>query len=323
MSRLPFLPQRASTFASDVDALYFFLVVTAAFFTVLIAVLVVVLAIRYRRRRPDQQGQPVHGSLVLEIVWTVIPLIIVFVIFGWGAEIFFRENKVPKGAMEISVVGKRWMWKIQHENGRREINQLHVPMGVPVALSITSEDVIHSFFIPAFRIKKDAVPGRYATAWFQATRVGEYHLFCAEYCGTGHSGMIGSIIVMEPAAFEAWLGSETSASPVDEGRKLFNNLACATCHQNESLARGPSLYGIFGRPVKLSTGETVVADESYLRESITEPAAKVVAGYQAIMPTFKGVASEGDILNIIAYLRSLKANTDNTPPAITEEGAQP
>jgi cytochrome c oxidase subunit 2 len=313
--RLPFLPERASTFANDVDALYFFLIVISIFFTTLIATLIVVFAWRYRRRAKDERGVPVHGSLALELTWTLIPLVLVFVIFGWGATIFFGMNRPPSNAMEISVVGKRWMWKIQHPNGRREINELHVPVGVPVQVTLTSEDVIHSFYVPAFRIKKDAIPGRYATTWFEATKVGEYHLFCSEYCGTGHSGMIGSVIVMEPAAFQAWLaGGPPPASPVEAGRKLFNDLACAACHQTESLARGPGLAGIFGRKTLLSTGETAIADENYLRESIMRPAEKVVAGYQPVMPTYQGQISESDMLNLIAYLRSLEADAAAPTP---------
>jgi cytochrome c oxidase subunit 2 len=302
------LPERASTIANDVDALYFFLIGLSLFFAVLIGTLIVVFAIRYRRRGKDERGVPIHGSFALELTWTLIPLALVFVIFGWSATIFFHMNSVPKDAMEISVVGKRWMWKIQHTNGKREINELHVPVGVPVKLVMTSEDVIHSFYIPAFRVKKDVVPGTYNMTWFQATKTGEYHLFCAQYCGTKHSGMVGSIIVLEPAAFQEWLaGGPPPVSPVEAGRKLFNDLACATCHQTESLARGPRLDGIYGRKTMLSTGEKVVADEAYLRESILRPADKVVAGYAPVMPTYQGLIGEGDMLNLIAYLRSLKA----------------
>jgi cytochrome c oxidase subunit 2 len=224
----------------------------------------------------------------------------------WSADIFVASRRVPPGAMEVYVVGKRWMWKTQHLTGQREINELHVPIGVPVKLTMTSEDVIHSFFIPAFRVKQDAVPGRYTTAWFEATKVGEYHLFCAEYCGTKHSQMIGSIKVMEPAAFQTWLAGGATGSPAQEGEKLFQSLACITCHRADSQGRGPRLEGLFGRTVRLTGGATVVADADYVRESILSPTAKVVDGYQPIMPTFQGLVSEEGVMQLIAYIQSLQ-----------------
>jgi cytochrome c oxidase subunit 2 len=208
--------------------------------------------------------------------------------------------------MEIYVVGKQWMWKIQHVDGRREINELHVPVGRPVKLIMGSEDVLHSFFIPAFRVKADVIPGRYNTLWFRATKPGTYHLFCAEYCGTKHSGMIGSVIAMEPSDFQAWLsGGRGEDSPVAAGAKLFTDLACVTCHQQESQGRGPVLQNLFGKPVELQDGRKVVADEAYIRESIVNPQAKVVAGFQPLMPTFQGLVTEEQLLQLIAYVRSL------------------
>jgi cytochrome c oxidase subunit 2 len=302
-----FFPEQASTIAGELDGLYFFLVGLSLFFSLLIGALVVVFAIRYHRRTAEEQGHPIHGSLVLELTWTIIPLGIVLLTFLWGAQVFFRAHRVPKDAMQINVVGKRWMWKLQHMTGQREINELHVPVGVPVKLTLTSEDVIHSFYIPAFRIKKDAVPGRYNTIWFQASKPGRYHLFCAEYCGTQHSGMIGSVTVMEPAQFQAWLtGGAAGVSLAAAGQKLFTELACITCHTAESGSRGPDLVGLFGKPVKLASGRTVNADEAYLRESIVAPAAKIVEGYQPIMPTFQGLVSEEGLLQLIAYIQTLK-----------------
>jgi cytochrome c oxidase subunit 2 len=232
--------------------------------------------------------------------------------------------------MEVYVVGKRWMWKTQHMTGQREINELHVPIGIPVKLTMTSEDVIHSFFIPAFRVKQDAVPGRYTTAWFEATKAGEYHLFCAEYCGTKHSQMIGSIKVMEPGAFQTWLAGGTAGSPAQEGEKLFQSLACITCHRADSQGRGPRLEGLFGKTVRLTGGATVVADADYIRESILNPTAKVVDGYQPIMPTFQGLVSEEGVMQLIAYIQSLQqpgAETTVAPVAggnkIQEGGASP
>jgi cytochrome c oxidase subunit II len=307
-TNLPFFPEQASVQAGQIDAVFFFMVAVTAFFSVLIAALVVIFAVKYRRRRDDEVGVPIHGSLALELVWTVIPFGIAMVMFGWGAKVFFDVYRTPAGAMEIYVVGKQWMWKAQHMEGQREINELHVPVGRPVKLVLGSEDVIHSFYIPAFRVKADAVPGRYNTLNFQATKPGVYHLFCAEYCGTKHSGMIGSIIAMDPADYQAWLGGGSAQdTPVAAGAKLFQDLACITCHRSGSGARGPMLNGVFGSQVELTGGATVTADEGYIRESILNPQAKVVNGFQPIMPTFQGLVTEEQLLQLIAYIRSLPA----------------
>ena len=239
-------------------------------------------------------------------MWTIIPLGIVMVMFGWGAKVFFDLYRVPDNAMEIFVVGKQWMWKVQHMDGQREINELHVPIGRPVRLIMGSEDVIHSFYIPAFRVKADVIPGRYNTLWFTATQPGRYHLFCAEYCGTKHSGMIGSVIAMEPAEYQAWLdGGPAESSPVAAGAKLFQDLACITCHTQNEQGRGPMLNNLFGHAVDLQDGSKVTADEAYIRESILLPQAKVVAGFQPIMPTFQGLVTEEQLLQLIAYVKSL------------------
>ena len=313
-SGFPLFPEQASTMAGQVDALYIALLAMGAFFSVLIAALVVGFAIRFRRRSPDAIGTPIHGNLTLEAVWTLVPLCIVVVVFLWGAEIFFSMSRIPPQAMEIYVVGKRWMWKAQHLSGQREINELHVPVGVPVKLLLTSEDVIHSFYVPAFRIMTDAVPGRYATLWFQATKPGRYHLFCAEYCGTKHSGMIGWVEVMEPAAFQSWLTGGGSGSLAAEGQKIFQSLGCVTCHRADSQGRGPRLEGLFGRAVNLASGEQVVADADYVRESIVTPAARVVSGYQPIMPTYQGLVSEEGLMQLIAYIQSLQEATPAGAP---------
>jgi cytochrome c oxidase subunit II len=303
---LPLFPEQASTMAGRVDALYLFLIAISVLFGTLIAALVVTFAVKFRRRSRDERPAPIHGSTALELAWTLIPLGIVMVIFLWGAEVFFAMARVPPGTMNVYVVGKRWMWKTQHMTGQREINELHVPVGVPVKLTLTSEDVIHSFFVPAFRMKKDVVPGRYVTTWFQATRAGTYHLFCAEYCGTKHSGMIGSVTVMEPAAFQSWLsGGATGTSLAAAGEKLFTDLACVTCHRGDTEARGPRLEGLFGRPVSLANGERVVADEAYVRESIVNPTAKIVAGFQPVMPAYQGRVSEEGLMQLVAYIESL------------------
>ena len=303
---LPLFPQQASIQAGQVDPIYFFMVAVTAFFSLLIAGLIVVFAVKYRRRHKDEIGAAIHGSLALELMWTVIPFFIVMGMFAWGAKVFFDLYRVPAGAMEIFVVGKQWMWKAQHMGGQKEINELHVPVGRPVKLILGSEDVIHSYYIPAFRVKADVIPGRYNTMWFQATTPGRYHLFCAEYCGTRHSGMIGSVIAMDPADYQAWLdGGRAEDSPVDAGAKLFQDLACFSCHAAGSGQRGPSLAGVFGKEVELQGGQKVIADEAYLRESIVNPQAKIVAGYQPLMPTFQGLVTEEQLLQLIAYVKSL------------------
>jgi len=303
---LPFFPQQASEQAGQIDAIYFFMVAVTAFFALLIGALVVVFAVKFRRRHPDEIGVAIHGSLALELLWTIIPLGIVMVMFAWGAKVFFDLYRPPAGAMEIFIVGKQWMWKAQHVDGQREINELHVPVGRPVKLVMGSEDVIHSYYIPEFRVKADVIPGRYNTMWFTATKAGRYHLFCTEYCGTRHSGMIGWVTAMEPLEFQAWLaGGPPTASPVAAGEKLFNDLACGACHQANNSGRGPALAGIYGKPIDLVGGFTVTADDAYLRESIVNPQAKVVNGFQPVMPTFQGLVTEEQLLQLIAYVRSL------------------
>jgi cytochrome c oxidase subunit II len=306
MSNLPLFPQQASVQAGQVDAIYFFMVAVTAFFGLLIATLIVIFAVKYRRRHDNEVGVAIHGSLALELMWTVIPFFIAMGMFAWGAKVFFDLSRPPAGAMEIFVVGKQWMWKVQHASGQREINELHVPIGRPVKLIMGSEDVLHSYYIPAFRVKADVIPGRYNTMWFQATRPGTYHLFCAEYCGTKHSGMIGNVVAMDPADFQNWLdGGASQESPVAAGQKLFTSLACVTCHTGESGARGPNLAGVAGHEVELQGGVKVIADDAYLRESIVNPAAKIVNGFQPLMPTFQGMVTEEQLLQLIVYLKSL------------------
>jgi cytochrome c oxidase subunit II len=303
----PLFPEQASTMAGHVDGLFFFLLGIAVFFASLIFFLVIFFAVKYRRRSEDERPRPIRGSLGLEIFWTVVPLGLTMVMFVWGALLFFDTNHPPRNAVEINVVAKQWMWKAQHPEGQREINELHVPVGQPVKLMMTSEDVIHDFYVPAFRVKKDVLPGRYSTLWFQATKPGEYHLFCAQYCGTQHSGMVGQVIVMEPSDYMRWLGGgATGVSMAEAGEKLFQRLGCSTCHRSDGMGRGPSLVGLFGKPVQLQGGKTVTADENYIRESILDPRAKITAGYEPVMPFFKGLISEDGILQIMAYIKSLK-----------------
>jgi cytochrome c oxidase subunit II len=306
MGSLPLFPEQASTIEPEVDHLLYFLLTVAVFFTVLIFGAIFYFAIRYRRRSDRELPHMIHGGLTLEILWSVIPFGLTMVMFTWGASIFFRESRPPADALQIYAVGKQWMWKLQHLEGQREINELHIPTGRPVRLTMTSEDVIHSFFVPAFRTKQDVVPGRYSTTWFQPTKPGKYHLFCAEYCGTRHSGMIGWVYVMEPRDYENWLnGGAPSGSLADEGAKLFESLACANCHHPDGSGRCPTLVGLFGSNVLLSSGSTVKADEGYIRESILQPTAKIVAGYQPLMPTFQGLITEEGVLQLVEYIKSL------------------
>ena len=299
-------PDLASTFAWQVDLLYFLLIALSVVFAVGVVFVLVLFSVKYRRRSDGERPKPIHGSTPLELAWSIIPLFIAIGVFTLGAEVYFRMYKAPENAIEIFVVGKQWMWKIQHPEGMREINELHVPVNQAVKLTMTSEDVIHAFSIPAFRTKKDVVPGRYTTLWFEATKTGEFHLFCAEYCGTQHSTMIGKVIVMEPDAYQDWLGGGVSGeSMVDAGARQFEQLGCATCHKAESVGRGPTLVGVFGEPVQLATGEIVTVDESYVRESILAPSTKLVNGYQAIMPTFQGQISEETLMQLLTYIKSL------------------
>ena len=309
----PLFPEQASTMAPRVDQLYYFLLGVSVFFATLILILIVAFAIKYRRRSDDEQPRPISGNLGLEILWTVVPLSLTLVMFVWGARLFFITFYPPSDALEINVVAKQWMWKVQHAEGRSEIDELHIPTGRPVKLIMTSQDVIHDFFVPAFRVKNDVLPGRYTTLWFEATKPGAYRLFCSQYCGTQHSGMIGHIIALEPAEFQTWLsGGAAAVSMATAGENLFRKLGCISCHAANDSGRGPSLAGLLGKAVRLQSGATVTADENYIRESILEPQAKIVAGYPSIMPTFKGLISEDGIMQIIAYLKSLKR----------EEGAQ-
>jgi cytochrome c oxidase subunit 2 len=309
----PLFPEAASTMAGRVDALYFFLVGLTAFFSLLIAGLIVFYAVRYKRRDPNGVGAATHGGLVLELTWSIIPLMITMVIFVWGASVFFAMSRPPDETLNVYVVGKQWMWKFQHLDGQREINELHVPVGRPVKLIMTSEDVIHDVFVPAFRVKADVLPGRYTNIWFQPTKPGRYHLFCAEYCGTKHSGMIGEVVVMDPAEYQTWLsGGAPERSLAEGGAKLFASLACNTCHRADAQGRGPVLDGLYGKTVALQGGGAVVADEAYLRESILTPSARVTAGFQPIMPTFQGLVTEEQLLELIEYLKSLKSQQAET-----------
>jgi cytochrome c oxidase subunit II len=312
-------PAGASTMAGEVDSLFYFLCALSFAVSLLLAGLLFFFAVRYRARgekRERMRGAGVDEADVkrIEYLWIGGPLVVFLVIFYWGAKLFAAMATPPPDAMQVFVVGKQWMWKAQHLGGRREINELHVPVGRAVKLTMTSEDVIHSFYVPAFRVKTDVLPGRYTTMWFQPTKAGEYHLFCAEYCGTKHSGMIGKVIVMEPRDFQAWLSQAGQGSLAESGERLFGELGCNTCHKEDGEGRGPRVRGVFGTTVQLQNGETVVADESYLRESILEPQKRVVAGFQPVMPSYVTQIDEEKVIQLIAYIRSLQATQKPAAP---------
>jgi len=315
------MPESGSTLSGDVDALYFYLTGVTIFFALLIGGVIIFFVVRYRRRDPSEIPRPIEGSTKLETLWSVIPLLIAMSFFVWGASIYYRQYRPPKNALEVYVVGKQWMWKFQHATGQREINELHVPVGRKVKLIMATEDVIHDVFIPAFRIKADVVPGRYTTEWFEATKPGRYHFFCAEYCGMNHSGMGGWVVVMEPTEYENWLsGNANQMSPAAAGQQMFESLGCASCHgANAEGGRGPALLGVFGSNVTLNGGQTVKADEAYIRESILNPQAKIVTGFGPIMPSFQGQVNEEQLLQVVAYIKSLStAKTETARPAVNK-----
>ena len=312
-SHLPFWPDAASTTAGRVDALYIFLVLVSAIMTVLIFATLIIFAVKFRKRR-GRTAEQIEGSHILEITWSVIPFAVFMSFFVWGAVLYFQERTPPQDATEVYTVAKQWMWKFEHAEGQREINELHVPIGRDVKLIMTSQDVIHSFYVPAFRIKQDVLPGRYTTLWFHATKAGTYHLFCAEYCGTEHSGMIGWIIVMEPRDYQAWMSGGGGNQPLAvTGQKLFSELGCVTCHRSDTQGRGPNLVGIYNKPVLLEDGRTVTADENYIRESILEPGAKIVRGFKPVMPTFQGQISDEQLNALVAYVKSLTQSQTAKP----------
>ena len=297
----------ASSHAFWEDALYIFLVVVTLAMTGLIFTMVAVFATKYRRRHGREATQ-IEGSLLLEIGWTVIPLGIMMVMFAGGAVLYFHMRTPPRDAAEVYVVAKQWMWKLEHAEGQMELNELHVPVDRDVRLIMTSQDVIHSFYVPAFRVKMDVVPGRYTTMWFRPTKTGTYHLFCAQFCGTMHSGMIGQVVVMDPKDYQTWLsGGPVTGSLAENGQKLFQQFGCSTCHRFDVQGRGPNLAGLFGKPVQLQDGRTVTADEDYIRESIVNSQAKIVSGFQPIMPVFQSQISDEQLNALVAYVKSLTA----------------
>ncbi|NOT26228.1 MAG: cytochrome c oxidase subunit II [Acidobacteria bacterium] len=321
LSGIPLFPEQASTIAPQVDNLYFFITAVTAFFALLVVVFVTVFAIKYRDRTGEKVGEPIHGSIPLEIGWSIIPFLISMVIFAWATVVFFQIVRAPDQTLEIYSTGKRWMWRFQHIDGQSEINELHVPLGRPVKVTFTSEDVLHSLYFPAFRVKADAIPGRYSSVWFTPTKTGEFHLFCAEYCGTQHSGMIGKVVVMEPNDYQAWLSGGGGLTMAARGEQLFQQLGCVSCHLPDGAGRGPSLGGKFGEQQLLGNGSTVTVDDAYVRESILTPQMKLAAGYQPLMPTFQGLVNEEGVMSLIEYIKSLPPSGQTA--AAAQAGAAP
>lgn len=319
--KIPFVPERASNFAPEMDALFYTLTALTVIFTVLVGALVLFFAIRYRKGSKAKRSGAVDSHLGLELTWTIIPLILGLFIFWWSAKLFIKTRQPPKDAMEIFVIGKQWMWHVQHANGVRENNEMHVPVGVPVRLTMISQDVIHSFFVPQFRIKQDVLPGRYSQQWFITTKPGKYNLFCAEYCGTEHSAMGGYVYALPKKEFDQWLASGGSkkqppVSMIEAGQRLFEQNACGNCHGALDTPKGPSLVGLFGKRRTMRDGTEVDVDDSYLRESILNPYAKIVKGYLDTMPEYKKQLSEEQVLFLNAYIKSLGATQAPSPRTV-------
>jgi cytochrome c oxidase subunit II len=306
----PLFPEQASAQAGPIDNLYFFLTAVSAIMTILIFVCIIAFAYKYRRSAHPHATQ-IEGSTKLELAWSISPFIVMLVMFAWGAELYYAAQNPPRDALEVFVTGKQWMWKIQYPDGGREIDELHVAVGQPVKLTMASEDVIHSFSIPAFRIRHDVVPGHYDSVWFTATKPGRYHLFCTEYCGNQHASMGGWVDVLDQRAYANWAsGGGAQGTLAEQGEKLFQQFGCSTCHLLDQQGRCPILRGLYNKPVQLNDGRTVTADDAYLRESILDPNAKIVAGFEPnVMPQFKGQVTEENVIQLIAYIKSLSPST--------------
>jgi cytochrome c oxidase subunit 2 len=327
MTNFSLFPPEASKIAPQMDALFFFMVLVSLIGLTLVVLLLVSFSILYNKKRHPVAVQ-IEGSTLLEATWTIIPLGLFLIMFVWGALLYFRIYTPPANAMNIYVVGKQWMWKCEHPGGQHEINSLHIPINQPVQLTIISQDVFHSFSIPAFRVKREAIPGRYSTMWFEANQVGTYHLFCTQYCGTNHSQMIGEVVVMTPDDFKQWLASSTSGNSLAQnGERLFASLSCTACHNTRPDARGPNLAGVYGSHLTLSSGQTITVDDEYLRSAILNPSQHITQGYAPIMPTYQGQISEDGVIALVEYLRHLDTDyrlqqTTNTTELLPEkEGA--
>jgi len=303
------LPQ-ASSFAPNVDHLFDALLVLCGAVVIGVFAVMIVFCVRYRHGSAAERT-PARQHLGVELVWTLLPFVLFMAIFGWSTHLWLELRTAPKDAQPIYVVAKQWMWKVQHPDGQREIDQLHVPVGQPIRLVMTSQDVIHSFYVPAFRVKQDVLPDRYTQLWFTATQAGTYHLFCAEFCGTDHSRMRGQVIAMAPADYARWLHAHAGIGLVAQGEKLFRQLGCSGCHEPQSGVHAPDLYNLYGHTVPLADGSQALADERYLHDSIMLPKKQVAAGYAPIMPSFAGRIGEEDVLALVAYLKTRGTQTES------------
>src|ERR1700761_3660296 len=324
MTEFAIIPPEASRQAPQVDALLVFMTLVSLVGLVLVGLLVTAFSIMYRRDNHPVAVQ-IEGSTLLEATWTIIPLGLFLVMFVWGSVLYFRIYTPPPNAMNIYVVGKQWMWKAEHPGGQHEINSLHVPVGRPIQLTLISQDVFHSFSIPAFRVKREAIPGRYTTVWFEATQPGTYHLFCTQYCGTLHSQMVGDIDVLTPEDYKKWLaGSTSGVSLAQNGERLFASLSCNACHNGQPDSRGPSLADVYGSKLALANGQSVLVDEAYLRQAILNPSQHITQGYAPIMPTYQGQVSEEGLISLVEYIKNLSSNyrvqqTLNTTELLPEQ----
>jgi len=317
-TKFPLRPEAASTISGDVDRLFYVLTGITLFFSIGVFATIFYFMLKYRRRSEDEMPPPTQQSMVAEVIWIVIPSLICIFLFFWASRLYFREAEPPQGSTEIFVVGKQWMWHLQHGSGQREIDSLHIPVGTPVKLTMTSQDVIHDFFVPAFRVKMDVLPGRYTSEWFEVNKAGAYHLFCAQYCGTLHSGMTGWIYALEPSEYAQWLRENSSGeSMAQTGAQLFTEFGCGSCHVSDGTGSGPSLQGAFGQPVPLENGETHVMDEDFIHQAIVNPSSLHLPNYRPIMPTFQGQLNEEQILQLIAFVKSLGQESDPARKADT------
>ena len=330
LREFPLFPPEASKIAPQMDALYFFMVLVSLVGLTIVILLVLSFSLLYHKRRHPHAVQ-IEGSTLLEATWTIIPLGLFLIMFVWGALIYFRVYTPPANAMNIYVVGKQWMWKAEHPGGQHEIDALHVPTGRAIQLTLISQDVFHSFSIPAFRVKREAIPGRYTTVWFEATEPGTYHLFCTQYCGTNHSEMVGDIVVMKPDEFQRWLAGSTSGNSLaQDGERLFASLSCNACHNATPEARGPNLANVYGSHLTLANGQQVTVDDAYLRDAILNPSQHVTQGYVPIMPTYQGQISEDGVIALVEYIKNLNSdyrlqqtlNTTEIAPSDVGKAAQ-
>ena len=315
-------PAEASTISPYTDALYVFLLLMTVVGMALVCALVLVFSLKYRREKHPVATQ-IEGSTLLEATWTIIPLAIFLVTFVWGALLYFRIYDPPANAMNIYIVGKQWMWKAEHPGGQHEINALHVPTGRPVQLTMISQDVFHSFSIPDFRVKREVIPGRYTTVWFEATVPGTYHIFCTQYCGTQHSMMIGEVTVLTPDDYEKWTKQSTSGmSLAQNGERLFASMGCNACHNGTAAARGPSLAGVYGSRLTLTDGSQVLVNDAYLRDAILNPSQHVTAGFAPIMPTYQGQISEDGLIDLVEFVKNMQSNYRVQQTLMTTESNQ-